>query len=227
MMKVRCERSRLPLVPQWPGPAILKLGPTATFAGTTIASADANTCYGTPRFLFDLLDAEFRFTADVAANADNHKMEPWFGPGSLWREDALSEGRWAAPSDAVFCNPPYGRNTPQFTERAREEARAGLTVVLLVPARTETRWWQLHCAGSEVRLVRGRLIFEGARNQAPFPSAIVIMRPGDPAPDAGPWQTVCPTPRPSGGGGGQVRAASAIWESSKLASASSNLSSLL
>jgi len=194
------ERARHSRAVQWAVPETRKLGPTATFAGTTIASADANTCYGTPQFLFDLLDAEFRFTADVAANADNCKMEPWFGPGSLWREDALSDERWAAPGEAVFCNPPYGRNTPHFTQRAREEARAGLAVVLLIPARTETRWWQLHCAGSEVRLMRGRLVFEGARNQAPFPSAIVIMRPGDPAPDAGPWQTMCPAPGDQGAG---------------------------
>jgi phage N-6-adenine-methyltransferase len=206
---------------------IARLGPTSTFAGTTIVSANTNTCYGTPRFLFDLLNVEFHFTVDVAANADNHKIEPWFGPGSIWREDALCDGRWAPPGEAVFCNPPYGRNTPQFTQRAREEARAGLTVVLLIPARTETRWWQLHCAGSEVRLVRGRLVFEGARHQAPFPSAIVIMRPEDPDSEAGPWQTMSPSPRPSNDRGGHGRPASAFRVSRELASAPSGASSVI
>ena len=51
----------------------------------------------------------------------------------------------------------------------------GTIVVCLVPARTDTKWFQDYCLKGEVRFIRGRLTFEGAKNPAPFPSAIVIF----------------------------------------------------
>lgn len=53
----------------------------------------------------------------------------------------------------------------------------GATVVCLVPARTDTRWWHDHAMRGEVRFVRGRLKFGGSKNSAPFPSAVVVLKP--------------------------------------------------
>lgn len=85
----------------------------------------------------------------------------------------------------VFCNPPYSQ-IRQFIGKAAEEARAGrATVVCLVPARTDTRWWHqwIYDArwhrtrpGVEVRFLKGRLKFGGSDNSAPFPSALVVFR---------------------------------------------------
>lgn len=51
------------------------------------------------------------------------------------------------------------------------------TVVMLLPARTDTRWFHKYIYGkAEVRFVRGRLKFGGAAWNAPFPSMIVIYR---------------------------------------------------
>ena len=62
---------------------------------------------------------------------------------------------------------------------ALAEARRGATVVCLVPARTDTLWWHEYVMrASEVRLIRGRLSFVGAKSAAPFPSAIVVFGPG-------------------------------------------------
>ena len=63
-------------------------------------------------------------------------------------------------------------------------------VVVLVPARTDTRWfWESVLDGArDVRLLRGRLQFEaeGATAAAPFPSAVVVYAPGVPGHDVGP-----------------------------------------
>lgn len=67
-----------------------------------------------------------------------------------------------------------------FMAKADAEAKKGATVVCLVPARTDTEWWERYCAPYERRFLRGRLRFflRGEESgTAPFPSAIVIMRP--------------------------------------------------
>lgn len=103
--------------------------------------ANAGDERGTPQALFDALNAEFLFTLDAAADETNHKCDVWFGPGGL-ALDALLED-WGGPGSIVFCNPPYSA-CKAFVAKAAEEAKKGATAVLLVPARTDTRWWQEH-----------------------------------------------------------------------------------
>ena len=54
-------------------------------------------------------------------------------------------------------------------------AGQGALVVCLLPARTDTRWWQDYARRGHVWFQRGRLKFGHARNAAPFPSAIVTF----------------------------------------------------
>lgn len=61
-------------------------------------------------------------------------------------------------------------------EKADESAKGGATVVCLVPARTDTKWWHEYAIKYEVRFIRGRLKFGNSKNSAPFPSAIIVMR---------------------------------------------------
>lgn len=91
---------------------------------------------GTPQALFDALDAEFHFDLDAAAGPRNHKCETYFGEGGV-AFDALQE-EWAGLT--VFLNPPYSACYP-FIKKAREEADKGATVVLVVPVRSDTKWW--------------------------------------------------------------------------------------
>ena len=84
---------------------------------------------------------------------------------------------------AVFCNPPYGRQIGQWVRKAYEEAQCGTTVVLLIPARTDTTYFHDYIYGkAEIRFIRGRLRFtdeEGnAYAPAPFPSMVVIYNSG-------------------------------------------------
>ena len=72
-------------------------------------------------------------------------------------------------------NPPYGREIGKWVKKAYEESRKGTPVVCLLPARTDTAWWNDYCAKGLIKFVRGRLKFGNAETGAPFPSAIVIF----------------------------------------------------
>lgn len=78
----------------------------------------------------------------------------------------------------VFCNPPYGREIGKWVEKAYQENQEhGSLVVMLLPARTDTRWFHdFIYRKAEIRFVRGRLKFGDSKNSAPFPSMVVIFR---------------------------------------------------
>lgn len=136
----------------------------------------------TPPELFEALHREFHFTLDAAANAHNHKLPVWLGPGSpLGWENALIVHWDVAGRPAVaWLNPPYGNRISLWVAKAHEEAySANATVVALLPARTDTRWWRLWVMkAEEIRLLPGRLRFVGAPHPAPFPSCIAIWPEG-------------------------------------------------
>lgn len=125
--------------------------------------------WATPIDFFNRLDAEFGFTLDACAGANNNKVERFFSVG----DDGLS----APWEGVVWCNPPYGKDIHRWVTKGLSEAARGATVVMLVPARTDTRWWhEAVMFADEIRLVRGRITFVGASAPAPFPSAVVVFR---------------------------------------------------
>jgi len=126
--------------------------------------------WATPQAAFDLLNDEFHFTLDPCATPHNAKCSRFFTQA----EDGLSQD-WK--TEMVFMNPPYGRAIGRWMGKAHSAAQQGATVVCLVPARTDTRWWHEFAMRGELRFLRGRLKFGGAHNSAPFPSAIVVFRP--------------------------------------------------
>ena len=96
---------------------------------------------------------------------------------------------WAG--ETVFCNPPYSRKTKSnagqiaWVEKCYKEAQKGDIVVMLIPARTDTKMFHDFILGkAEIRFIRGRLNFEvnGKKSEdpAPFPSMVVVFR-GRPA----------------------------------------------
>ena len=125
----------------------------------------------TPQDLFDELDDEFHFTLDAASSDFNAKCEKHY----TVEDDGLSQS-WAGNN--VFLNPPYGRNMKDWMRKAYEESQAeNTTVVVLVPARTDTAWFHDYVYGkAELRFLRGRLKFGGCENSAPFPSLVVVYR---------------------------------------------------
>jgi phage N-6-adenine-methyltransferase len=128
----------------------------------------------TPDEFYRKLDEEFHFTLDAAASIENAKCPRFFTKA----DDSLSQV-W---DGIVFCNPPYGKEIGTWLEKGRLAASQGSTVVFLVHARTDTRWFHNHVYGiaDEIRFVKGRLKFkhkDGANQSAPFPSMIVVYRP--------------------------------------------------
>lgn len=143
--------------------------------------------WATPPDVWADLHREFGFSWDVAANRHNYKGERgcFFGPGSEFGEDALAFA-WGPFIGPCWCNPPYSRGLQgKFIAKAAEERQRGVTTVMLLPARTDTRAFHAHIwdaakhqprEGIEVRFLPGRLRFVGAKDAAPFPSMIVIFR---------------------------------------------------
>ena len=122
----------------------------------------------TPQDLFDALNSEFHFTIDVAASPENAKCARYYTSET----DGLSQD-WT--DEIVWCNPPYGRKIKDFVRKAAESD--ALTVMLL-PARTDTKWFHDYIYKNpcvETRLLKGRLKFVGAKNTAPFPPMIAIF----------------------------------------------------
>lgn len=136
--------------------------------------------WATPRKIFEMLDQEFHFTLDVCATAETACCKEFYDKD----QDAL--GRIWVPTNggAVWCNPEYGRKIGFWIEKAYRETcglKRGITIVMLLPARTDTRWFFSYILNkAEIRFIQGRLCFDdNPRKQAPFPSMIVVFRPED------------------------------------------------
>lgn len=141
----------------------------------------------TPKKLFDELNAIHHFTVDGAADSTNHLCERWYGPGSPIIENALN---WLWEDEIVWLNPPYSM-VKEFVAKAFHETYIGgcKKVVLLVPARTDTKWWHEYVwdvkngkpyANVEINFLKGRVKFVDPdnpenTNSAPFPSVIIVM----------------------------------------------------
>lgn len=127
----------------------------------------------TPAEVFDPLNAEFHFTLDPCATAETAKCQKFFTE----EQDGLSQS-WG--NERVFMNPPYGREVYAWTRKAADSAKAGATVVGLLPASCDLAWWHEDIVGkAEVRYIRGRVRFlTGGPYRASgfFASVIVIWR---------------------------------------------------
>lgn len=127
----------------------------------------------TPQDLFDKLNHHFQFALDAAATQDNAKCNLYFTPET----DGLRQS-WDV-GGAVFVNPPYGKEIGQWVEKAHEESQKGITIVMLIPARTDTRYFHKYIYGkAEMFFIQGRLRFVDEKGKtkgsAPFPSMVVV-----------------------------------------------------
>ena len=124
----------------------------------------------TPQDFFDRYNAQYHFTLDAASNDNNAKCENHFTKA----DDGLHNS-WGGQT--VWLNPPYGRTIGEWVQKAYEESqKPNTTVVCLLPARTDTKWFHDYCKRGEIEFIRGRLKFCGSKNSAPFPSMVVVFR---------------------------------------------------
>lgn len=116
--------------------------------------------WSTPKDVYEALNKEFNFNDDPC---------PLNGEGGLDRE-------WGT---STFVNPPYSK-IKEWCKKAHDEWGKGKTVVMLIPSRTDTRYWHDYIMkATEIRFIKGRLKFGNSKNSAPFPSAIVVFRKKD------------------------------------------------
>ena len=129
--------------------------------------------WATPKELFKQLNAEFSFTLDPCCTVENAKCDKYYTK----EDDGLSKS-WS--NEVVFMNPPYGREIGKWVKKGFEEwDKENTTVVMLLPARTDTRWFHDYIYNkAEVRFIKGRLKFNDCPNPAPFPSMIVVYKGG-------------------------------------------------
>lgn len=122
--------------------------------------------WATPQKFFDDMAAQYGpFDIDVCADAGNAKCPVYF--------DKAADGLAQTWIGKCWMNPPYGRDIGKWMKKASE---SGATVVCLVPARTDTKWWHDYAMKGEITFIKGRLKFGNAVNSAPFPSAVVVFR---------------------------------------------------
>lgn len=130
--------------------------------------------WSTPQVLFDELNAEFNFGFDLAASHANKKCSRY--TGDLFASGILSHIEYS--EEYGFCNPPYS----DIKSFVRAFSIYDVNVVCLLPARTDTKWFHDYCYNKpnvEIRFIKGRLKFGDSKNNAPFPSMIVIFRKTD------------------------------------------------
>ena len=125
--------------------------------------------WSTPQKLFEYLNNIYNFNLDPCATHDNAKCRKYF----TIEDDGLIQD-WEGHT--VFCNPPYGRQIKDWVRKSYlESLKPNTKVVMLIPARTDTRYWHEYIFkyANKILFIEGRLKFGDGKGSAPFPSAIV------------------------------------------------------
>lgn len=140
---------------------------------TKVMFSSKDMTWETPIELFNELNDEFNFTLDPCCVSETAKCQRYFTPET----DGLSQD-WS--KDVVYVNPPYGREIAKWVKKSHDESKKGATVVMLIPARTDTRWFHDYIyQKAEIRFMKGRVKFlqQGVKkDSAPFPTMIVIFK---------------------------------------------------
>lgn len=138
---------------------------------TALMFSSETDLWATPQEFYNTLNKEFKFTLDPCATAENAKCEKFY----TINEDGLQQD-WQG--EIVFCNPPYGRAIKDWVKKCYDEAqKPNTTVVLLIPARTDTSYFHeyIYHKVKQIRFLKGRLKFGKATNSAPFPSMVIVF----------------------------------------------------
>lgn len=120
----------------------------------------ANDLWRTPPEVFNALDSEFAFVADMACTNENKLF--FFGfteddnsLGFEWHTEVCTLGFWQRNA-YVWCNPPYSDPMP-WVKKALEAQKDGLGVVMLLNQDTSVGWFKEALKGvSEVRYITGQ-----------------------------------------------------------------------
>lgn len=132
-------------------------------------TSTGNVVAETPKEFFDKVSRIFNFTLDACALQENAKCSNYYTP----EDDGLSKPWWGG----VWCNPPYGREISSWVKKAYEESQKEYNdfVLMLLPARTDTKWWWEYVQGkATLFFIKGRVKFGDHNVGAPFPSVLAL-----------------------------------------------------
>ena len=125
--------------------------------------SSASDNWKTPKDVYDKLNEEFQFDFDPCPYNENHNITSINGLMTDW-------------GNSNFVNPPYSK-IADWCKKAYMEYKKGKIVVMLIPSRTDTKYWHEYIMkATEIRFIKGRLKFGDSKNSAPFPSAVVVFR---------------------------------------------------
>ncbi len=127
----------------------------------------------TPQKMWDCLHVEFNFTIDLAADASNTKCADFYSADCTALEATWHGSGW--------LNPPYGAKAGKLSDWVKkayyETRKEHCCVVMLIPARTNTRWFHDYCMkAAELRFLKGRPKFGDAKHGLPQPLVLVVFK---------------------------------------------------
>lgn len=105
----------------------------------------------TPPQIFEALGLTF----DMDVASPGHDAVPWIP--AILHLTIFENGLTSAWHGMVWCNPPYGTDTPAWIARMSEHAHG----IMLVFARCDTEWFHKHAVTADlVCFVHGRIAFK-------------------------------------------------------------------
>ena len=180
---------------------------------SNVIFSSGNSIWGTPPEFYKKVDDIFGFNLDVCATKESAKADRFISPED---DAFVTEWNVFGEKTVAWMNPPYGKgerkcivphekcekkrcvdrgfhimeDIPGVSEwiyRASYQSLIhGILLVALIPARTETEWFQtVFTRASLICFVRSRLSFVGdKKDTAPFPSSVVVFSDSDKMDDA-------------------------------------------
>lgn len=137
--------------------------------------------WSTPISFYEKVDDQYHFVFDLACSKQNCKTNDGFTI-----EDNSLDQNWAqithdTKGGWLWLNPPYSK-CREFVDKAFDEMHQGAKIIMLLPSRTDTKWFHSFIykkEGVKIEFIKGRLKFSESKNSAPFPSMLIQFNLND------------------------------------------------
>lgn len=124
--------------------------------------------YETPDSIFLPLKNEFGLKVDLAASEKNHKLEKFYSIENDAFKYDWNENSW--------LNPPFNKELKKWIIKAHDDSlKFGNTIVVLIPVRSNTKWWNYVVKDAEIRFITGEVSFNNEKRGLWLPICILIF----------------------------------------------------